>query len=93
MNVLQPAAQLAVHDIASGVKGAIRPQQTPRRLSIADLAELASRPAQATAPSSPPAASPVPPQDRSAVAPVQTASARGDARPPVRPGTFLDIRV
>ena len=91
MNVTQPAAQRAAHDIASGVNGSIRPQQTPRRLSIADFAELAARPAQAVQPANPTATSQVPQPDRSALAPDQPAPVR-DARP-VRPGTFLDIRV
>jgi len=91
MNVLPPAARLAAHDIASGAGGSIRPQQTPRRLSISDFAELAAHSVQAAAPN-PPAASPAAPQDRRSVEPDQAAPTRGDARP-VRPCTFLDIRV
>jgi hypothetical protein len=90
MNVLT-SAQLAAHDIASGVRPAARTQQAPRRLDIADLAELRTKAVRAAeqpdptavaskaAPDAPPASA----QD----------AANGAERKPVRPGTFLDIRV
>jgi hypothetical protein len=92
MNVLTPAAQIAAHDIASGAKGSLRPQQTPRRLNIADLAELATRPVQPAAASNPSAPSAAAPQDLRPAESDRTPASRGDGRP-VRPGTRLDIRV
>ncbi len=91
MNVLT-SAQLAAHDIASGVRPAARTQQPPRRLDIADLAELRTKAVRAAEQPDPTAVAPKAAAPDAPPASAQDA-ANGAERKPVRPGTFLDIRV